>query len=85
MEKKKGTIRAIVGIVAAIVMAFGPAGTAAAEPAGMLKRCDFYVNNQCYDHWVPTRTSCKDIGRYGTADQLRQCLALFGFGVTKKP
>lgn len=65
-------------------------GTVLSAPAGAAevatrKRCDFYVGNQCYDYWVPTRESCHNIGKYGTADQLRACLALFGFGVTKKP
>lgn len=59
-----------------------PANAVEATP---FKRCYFYVGNQCYDHWVPTRESCHNIGKYGTTDQLRACLALFGFGVTKKP
>lgn len=34
---------------------------------------------------IPTRDSCYMIAQHGTINQVRACLALFGYGVTKKP
>lgn len=77
-------------VIAATLLSLGGisglAQTAEASPLNtqILIRCDFYANNQCYDHWIPTKDSCRNIANVGTATQLRQCLALFKYGITKK-
>lgn len=76
---------ALMSLTALFGMGAVVAAPASAVEATPFKQCYFYVGNQCYDHWVPTRDSCHNIGKYGTTDQLRACMALFGFGVTKKP
>jgi hypothetical protein len=47
----------------------------------VLHRCDFVDNGQCYDHWIPTVDSCRNIASSNApAWEVAACWQRFGPG-----
>lgn len=88
--KKRGFISGIdsLALVCAASAAIPTVAQASTISAGVhssgiqiMKRCDFYVNGQCYDHWVPSSDSCRNIFQTKAPEwQKRACLAWSGYG-----
>lgn len=71
----------ISSILLATVCAFGIVIPAQAAPTSVEIRCDFYDKGHCYDHWIPTSTSCQNIFNTSAPDwEKLACFQLFGPG-----